>query len=102
MLQGDFIDNIHEKWFGDYAHLEIHHGYIQWIFPIREEGVNFSAPRLHKHEVLAFRADATIRARVIRSYEMMLDFYGMKLVDADTGTLSPIILWTVVLLFSLV
>jgi hypothetical protein len=85
---GDFIDNIHEKWFGDYAHLEIHHGYIQWIFPIREEGVNFSANRLQKHELLAIRADPVIRARVIRSYEMMLDFYGMVLVDRDTGEIA--------------
>jgi hypothetical protein len=84
-LIGDFIDKIHEKWFGDYAHLEIHHGYIQWIFPIREEGVNFSANRLQKHELKAIRADPVIRARVIRSYEMMLDFYGMVLVDRDTG-----------------
>lgn len=27
---GDFIDKIHEEWFGNYALLERHHGYIQW------------------------------------------------------------------------
>lgn len=32
---GDTIDNIHKKWFGAYDLLEEHHGYIQWIFPIR-------------------------------------------------------------------
>ena len=89
MFSGDFIDNIHNTWFGDYDQLEIHHGFIQWIFPIREEGVNFQASRLHKHELLAIRADPEIRSRVIRSYEMMLDFYGMKLVDRDTGTFFP-------------
>lgn len=26
---GDYIDNIHKKWFGDYGRLEFHHGYIQ-------------------------------------------------------------------------
>jgi hypothetical protein len=83
---GDYIDKIHERWFGNFSHLEIHHGYIQWIFPIREEGVNFSAARLQKHELKAIRQDLTIRARVIRSYEMMLDFYGMVLKDRDTGT----------------
>lgn len=30
---GDFIDNIHAKWFGNHALLERHHGYIQvWLF----------------------------------------------------------------------
>ena len=85
-LLGDFIDNIHQRWYGDYDHLEIHHGYIQWIFPIREEGVNFSASRLQLHELRAIRADPVMRARVIKSYEMMLDFYGMELRDRETGT----------------
>jgi len=86
-LLGDYIDKIHQRWFGDYSHLEIHHGYIQWIFPIREEGVNFSANRLQLHELRAIRADPVIRARIIRSYEMMLDFYGMVLKDRETGTI---------------
>lgn len=85
-LPGDFIDKIHDKWFGDYGHLEWHHGYIQWIFPIRESGVNYEATQLQLHELKAIRADPVARARVIRSYEMMLDFYGMTLVNRETGT----------------
>ncbi len=48
---GDFIHNIHEKWFGDYRKLEIHHGYIQWLFPLQTAGVNYEAQPLQKHEI---------------------------------------------------
>jgi len=33
LLTGDFIDNIHQKWFMDYRKLERDHGYIQWFVP---------------------------------------------------------------------
>ena len=48
---GDFIHNIHTKWFGDYRNLEIHHGYIQWLFPLPTQGVNYEAHPLQKHEL---------------------------------------------------
>lgn len=32
---GDYVDTIHSTWWGDCAKLEVHHGYIQWLFPIR-------------------------------------------------------------------
>ena len=35
--EGDYIENMHQKWKGQYQLLEIHHGYIQWLFPIREQ-----------------------------------------------------------------
>jgi hypothetical protein len=28
---------------GDYRTLELHHGYVQWLFPIHEEGMNHRA-----------------------------------------------------------
>lgn len=33
---GLLIDDIHGEWFGDWDLLESKHGYIQWLFPIRE------------------------------------------------------------------
>jgi hypothetical protein len=38
-----YIDEIHANWAGDYKGLELRHGYIQWLFPIHEEGVNYQA-----------------------------------------------------------
>ncbi len=48
---GDFIHNIHTEWFGNYRKLEIHHGYIQWLFPLPAQGVNYEAHPLQKHEL---------------------------------------------------
>jgi hypothetical protein len=51
---GDFISKIHEKWFGNYMLLECHHGYIQWLFPLRTVGVNNEAQALQQHEIKVF------------------------------------------------
>ncbi|CAH1255153.1 OGFRL1 [Branchiostoma lanceolatum] len=82
---GDFIDNIHKDWWGDYTRLEMHHGYIQWLFPIREEGMNWQAMELQEHEIKLIMENEEARARILKSYELMLDFYGMKLKDKTTG-----------------
>ncbi len=50
-LDGDFIDQIHKTWWGDTPKLERHHGYIQWLFPIREEGMNYESQPLQLHEI---------------------------------------------------
>ena len=83
--QGDTIDNIHKKWRGQYDRLEIHHGYIQWLFPIREDGMNMSAQELQKHEADAIAADPTLQGKIMESFSLMLDFYGFELVDYTTG-----------------
>ncbi|KAH9500530.1 hypothetical protein Btru_072171 [Bulinus truncatus] len=85
---GDYIDEIHEVWKNDYDLLESHHGYIQWIFPIREDGMNWHAQPLQLHEAEAIKSDPSAHARVLTSYRMMLGFYGMKLVDEKTGEIE--------------
>lgn len=73
---------------GDYAVLERRHDYIQWLFPIRgpnASGANPAASGLTLEEASVFVSDADIRAKSLRALEMMLDFYGMKIVtDAPT------------------
>lgn len=85
---GDYIDNILKNWKYDYDLLERHHGYIQWLFPIREQGVNLLAQPLMQHEIDQFRKDEQLQAKVLDAYEMMLDFYGMKLEDKEKGTVA--------------
>eukprot|EP01088_Endostelium_zonatum_P006336 TRINITY_DN18454_c0_g1_i1.p1 TRINITY_DN18454_c0_g1~~TRINITY_DN18454_c0_g1_i1.p1 ORF type:complete len:293 (-),score=74.70 TRINITY_DN18454_c0_g1_i1:71-949(-) len=82
---GDYIDNIHSNWWGDYRRLEVHHGYIQWLFPIREHGMNSQSEPLQMHEIETIKADPVAKARVLKSYKLMLDFYGMRLRDDNTG-----------------
>ena len=37
------------KWDGDFQRLEMHHGYIQWLFPVFENaGMNFESAPLSK------------------------------------------------------
>jgi hypothetical protein len=56
----------------------------QWLFPIREHGLNSMAQPLQKHEAEAITNDPQMKARAIKSYQLMLDFYGMKMID-DAG-----------------
>lgn len=66
--------------------LEGHHGYIQWLFPVFENaGMNFESRPLTKEGAAAIRADAEASERVIRSYRLMLKFYGLSLADERTG-----------------
>jgi len=82
------IDELHKEWAGDYETLEFEHGYIQWLFPIPERGMNFRSQPLQLHEETAMRASPEVKSRVLASYKLMLDFYGMQLVDESTGELE--------------
>ncbi|KAI1794880.1 opioid growth factor receptor conserved domain-containing protein [Ganoderma leucocontextum] len=81
------IDELHEQWKTDYDKLEYKHGYIQWLFPLQEYGMNYQAQPLQKLEIAAMKADPKIIERMERSYELMLGFYGMELVSKETGEL---------------
>jgi hypothetical protein len=74
---GDFIDNIHKPrdeggWRGHYERLEIHHGYIQWLFPIREPGMNSESFVLTAAEARILREDPKAKERFIKSFELIL------------------------------
>jgi len=79
---------MHTEWFGRYDYLEHHHGYVQWLFPIPEDGVNPQAQRLHHHEAASIRADEVMQRRVARSLELMYDFYGIRVADWETVRLE--------------
>lgn len=81
-----YIQDFHEKWYGNWSRLEYEHGFIQWLFPVFESsGVNWDAEALTKSEAKLMRQDFTIATRVIRSYRLMLNFYGIRLVSEKTG-----------------
>jgi hypothetical protein len=56
--------------------------FLRWLFPIREHGVNWDAQPLQLHERDAMRAYPRIIERVLESYRLMLDFFGMQLAGA--------------------
>ncbi|CAF1379635.1 unnamed protein product [Didymodactylos carnosus] len=63
-------------------------GYIQWLFPLQEPGLNWSAQPLQKHEIDCIIKDQRAHERILLSYKLMLDFYGFKLVNTETGEIS--------------
>ncbi|KAK2821281.1 hypothetical protein Q7C36_020624 [Tachysurus vachellii] len=79
------IEDFHTKWFGDYTRLENVHSYIQWLFPTQEPGVNYSAHVLTPTEIRHFHKDMMVKKRLLKSYKLMLDFYGIRLVSEETG-----------------
>ncbi|XP_060765949.1 opioid growth factor receptor-like protein 1 [Neoarius graeffei] len=82
---GVYIEAFHNLWFGDYTRLERVHSYIQWLFPTQEPGVNYHAHVLTITEIKHFREDKKVKKRLLKSYKLMLDFYGIQLVSELTG-----------------
>lgn len=73
---------------GDYEFLEDDHSYVQWLFPIREQGLNPQAQPLMLHEATAIAEDKELQQRALDNYECMLDFYGMQLLSRETGEVA--------------
>lgn len=82
---GCFIEDILLNWKDKYDLLEDNHSYIQWLFPLREPGVNWHAKPLTLREVEEFKSSKEVRERFVQAYELMLGFYGIQLEDRDTG-----------------
>jgi hypothetical protein len=87
--EGDYLKIIHKKWFGKRKLLEENHSYIQWLFPTTEEPTNNThAYPLSEYEINYMTKDADIQENIIKSYELMLDFYGMRIKNKETGELE--------------
>mmetsp|Transcript_98708 Transcript_98708/g.120857 ORF Transcript_98708/g.120857 Transcript_98708/m.120857 type:complete len:356 (-) Transcript_98708:170-1237(-) len=79
------IDDLH-TWKGQYQILEMNHEYIQWLFPnYFDSQFNRNSQALIPEEAQAFRQDIAIARNYIKSYELFLDFLGLRLKDRFTG-----------------
>ena len=69
------------------AKLESVHDFIQWLFPLPEPSqFNPDAPLLSSEDIAAFRAEASLRANLRRSFERILSFLGLtERADASIG-----------------
>ncbi|XP_030144274.4 opioid growth factor receptor isoform X2 [Taeniopygia guttata] len=81
------IETLLSSWGDKYETLEENHSYIQWLFPLREHGMNWRARPLTCQEIQAFRKSKEVMDRFIRAYKLMLGFYGINLVNEETGEL---------------
>lgn len=88
MPHGLHIEDLLESWWDNYEVLEENHSYIQWLFPLREHGMNFRAKPLTCQEIEALKKSEEVMERFIRAYRLMLRFYGIILVNQETGELE--------------
>lgn len=88
-----FIEDFHSFWKGQYDKLEYVHTYIQWLFPLQEPGVNYQASQLTKDEIEEFLKNSTAKRNLLKSYELMLDFYGVQLWSEETGEVKRASNW---------
>ncbi|XP_060091625.1 opioid growth factor receptor-like protein 1 [Heteronotia binoei] len=89
---GVYIEEFLNKWKGDYEKLEHNHTYIQWLFPLREQGLNFYAKELTTYEIEEFKKTKEAIRRFLLAYKMMLEFFGIKLID-KTGNVTRASNW---------
>ncbi|XP_075058700.1 opioid growth factor receptor-like protein 1 isoform X2 [Mixophyes fleayi] len=89
---GVYIEEILNTWKCDYDKLEHNHTYIQWLFPLREQGLNFYAKELTTYEIEEFKKTKEAIKRFVLAYKMMLDFFGLKLMDKN-GNVSRATNW---------
>lgn len=75
-LEGRTIQQI---WTWDFEELECTHDYIQWLFPISEKShFNSYAPIVDEQVIEEFREDSLLQQNLLRSFSMILNFYGLK------------------------
>ncbi|KAM6242721.1 opioid growth factor receptor isoform 3-T3 [Spheniscus humboldti] len=86
--QGLHIETLLESWWDNYEILEENHSYIQWLFPLREHGMNWRAKPLTCQEIQAFKRSKEVMQRFTRAYQLMLRFYGISLINEKTGELK--------------
>ncbi|KAF1391263.1 hypothetical protein PFLUV_G00040100 [Perca fluviatilis] len=90
---GVYIYQFHSEWYAKYDQLEFVHSYIQWLFPLQEPGMNHEASTLTKEEIKEFCQNSTAKANLLESYKLMLDFYGIRLCDENTGEVERASNW---------
>ncbi|XP_034724285.1 opioid growth factor receptor-like [Etheostoma cragini] len=90
---GVYIHQFHSEWFNKYDKLESVHSYIQWLFPLQEPGMNYEASTLTKEEIKEFCQNSIAKANLLTSYKLMLDFYGIRLRDKNTGEVERASNW---------
>ncbi|XP_073539060.1 uncharacterized protein [Phyllobates terribilis] len=84
---GLYIEELFKDWKDDYNTLERNHSYIQWLFPLREYGMNSYAKPLSQSEIKIMKDDNEVRTRFLKAYKLLLQFYGITLFNEQTGEL---------------
>jgi len=85
----DNIDSVHERYFANYDFLEENNNYMEWLFPIYgSAGINPNTKPLSMQEAELFKKNIQASIRLVRSYKLLLNFFGMKLANDLTGEIT--------------
>ncbi|QKQ77020.1 opioid growth factor receptor-related protein [Nostoc sp. TCL240-02] len=77
---------IAEIWTWNFEELECVHNYIQWLFPLHERSAfNPDAPILDQEIIEVFRSNPYLRQNLLRSFTVMLQFYGLQRHESNDG-----------------
>lgn len=77
---------IQEIWAWDFEALECAHDYIQWLFPLPEKSAfNPDAPIVSDEVIQAFQNNPNLRQNLLRSFTVMLRFYGLHRQESSEG-----------------
>ena len=70
---------IQDIWAWDFEDLECVHDFVQWLFPLPERSAfNPEAPIVDAEVIQAFHANTQLRENLLKSFHVMLRFYGMQ------------------------
>jgi hypothetical protein len=70
---------IYDIWAFDHDQLEKVHNFVQWLFPLPEPSdFNKDAPLLDDETIAAFRESFELQDRLLRSFDVMLNFLELK------------------------
>lgn len=83
-----FFDELLEYLAEDLSRVENDHGFVQWLFPIPEQGLNHQAQPLQKFEAEAIKSSEISQQRFLNAYKLMLHFFGLRLDDEISGIVS--------------
>lgn len=77
---------IFDIWSFNTYQLENVHNYIQWLFPLNAGSkFNPAAPILSNHDIEAFKSDVQLRQNVLKSFTVILNFYGFEFTDSTVN-----------------
>jgi len=86
---GTYIKVMHQQWRGNYDRLEDDHSYIQWLFPnFYQSAFNSAADPLTHEEAECFKTNLPLAKTLVESYELILDFFGIRITNHTTGDLE--------------
>ncbi|MHC0062323.1 opioid growth factor receptor-related protein [Nostoc sp. UIC 10890] len=77
---------IQDIWTWNFEELECAHDYIQWLFPLAEQSAfNPDAPIVDESVIQAFQINPHLRQNLLRSFTVMLQFYGLQRYESNDG-----------------